>query len=50
MEKTLQIKDFLDFEKLFNKFKMEIIEKQVEGELVSEDLVQTFQKLYTTID
>ena len=50
MEKNLQIKDFLDFDKLFNKFKMEILEKQVEGKLVNEDLVQAFQKLYTTID
>ena len=50
MERTLQIKDFLDFDKLFNKFKMEILEKHAEGRLVSEELVQTFQKLYTTID
>ena len=39
MERTLQIKDFFDFDELFNKFKMEILEKQVKGKLVSEDLV-----------
>ena len=50
MEKSLQLKDFFDFDESFNKFKMEILEKQVEGKLVSEDLVKTFQNLYTTID
>ena len=29
---------------------MEILEKQVKGKLASEDLVKTFQKLYSTID
>jgi hypothetical protein len=50
MERTLQINDFFDFDELFNKLKMEILEKQVKGKLLSEDLVKTFQKLYSTID
>ena len=50
MERALQINDFFDFDELFNKLKMEILEKQVKGKLVSEDLVKTFQKLYSTID
>jgi len=45
MERTLQINDFLDFDKLFVKMKLEILEKQVEGKLVTEDLVQAFLKL-----
>ncbi len=31
MEKTLQVKDFLDFDKLFLKMKVEILEKHAEG-------------------
>jgi hypothetical protein len=50
MERILQINDFFDFEELFKNFKMEILEKQVKGKLASEDLVKTFQKLYSTID
>ncbi len=50
MERTLKIKDFLDFEKLFAKMKLEILEKHAEGKPLSEDLVQTFLKLYSTID
>jgi hypothetical protein len=50
MERTLQINDFFDFDELFNKLKMEILEKQVKGKLLSADLVKTFQKLYSTID
>ena len=46
----MQINDFFDFEELFKNFKMEILEKQVKGKLASEDLVKTFQKLYSTID
>ena len=50
MERILQINDFFDFEELFKNFKIEILEKQVKGKLASEDLVKTFQKLYSTID
>ena len=50
MESPLQIKDFLDFDKLFAKMKLDILEKHAEGRLLSEDLVQNFQKLYATID
>ena len=45
MESTLQIKDFLDFDKLFDKLKMEVLLKHAEGKSLSEDLVQTFLKL-----
>ena len=45
MERTLQIKDFLDFGKLYEKIKVGILEKYAEGNLLSEDLVQGFQKL-----
>jgi hypothetical protein len=38
MESTLQIKDFLDFDKLYNKFRIEILEKHAEGQPLSEDL------------
>jgi hypothetical protein len=38
MESTLQLKDFMDFNKLFKKFKMQILEKHAEGESLSEDL------------
>jgi hypothetical protein len=50
MEKTLKINDFFDFEELFKNFKMDILEKHAKGKLVSEDLIKTFQKLYSTID
>jgi hypothetical protein len=30
MESTLQIKDFMDFDKLYNKFKLEILEKHAD--------------------
>ena len=50
MEKTLEIKDFLDFGELFEKMKVEILEKYARGKLHSEDLVSNFQKLYSTID
>jgi hypothetical protein len=39
MERTLQIKDFLDFDKLFKNMKIEILEKHAEGKLINEDLV-----------
>jgi hypothetical protein len=45
MERTLQIKDFLEFDKLFKKMKIEILEKHAEGKPINEDLVQSFQKL-----
>ena len=50
MERTLQLKEFLDFDSLFTKMKLDILQKHAEGNSVSEDLVQTFLKLYTTID
>ena len=39
MERTLQIKDFLDFDKFFDKLKIEILLKHAEGNCLSEDLV-----------
>ena len=39
MERTLQIKDFLDFDKLFDKIKIEILLKHAEGKSINEDLV-----------
>jgi hypothetical protein len=41
----MQIKDFLDFDKLFVKMKLEILEKHAEGKSLTEDLVQAFLKL-----
>ena len=38
MESTLQIKDFMDFDKVYNKFKLEILEKHAETKPLSEDL------------
>jgi hypothetical protein len=46
----LEIKDFLDFGELFDKMKVEILEKYARGKLLSGELVQNFQKLYSTID
>ena len=31
MESSLEIKDFMDFDKLYNKFKMEILEKHADS-------------------
>ena len=39
MERTLQIKDFLDFDKHFEKTKVEILMKHAEGKPINEDLV-----------
>ena len=50
MERTLQLKDFIDFEENFEKMKAEIYSKNAKGKLVSEDFVQTFLKLQGTID
>ena len=50
MESILQIKDFLDFDKLYNKFKMEILEKHANNLPLSEDLAYIFQKLNTNIN
>ena len=38
MESTLEIKDFMDYDKLYNKFKMEILEKHADSLPLSEDL------------
>ena len=45
MAGPLQIKGFLDFDKLFVKMKLEILEKHAEGKSLAEDLVQIFLKL-----
>ena len=50
MERTLKLKDFIDFDEVYTKLKLEIYEKNAKGNLLSEDFVSTFQKLYTTID
>ena len=39
MESILQFKDLMDFDELYNKFKMEIFEKHAETKPLSEDLV-----------
>ena len=49
MESILQIKDFMDFDKLYNKFRIEILEKHAEGLPLSEDLAQIFQTLSKAI-
>ena len=49
MESTLQYKDYLDFDRLYKDFKIEILEKYSENKLLSEDLATIFQKLLTTI-
>jgi hypothetical protein len=38
MESTLKIKDFMDYDKVYNKFKLEILEKHADGLPLSEDL------------
>jgi hypothetical protein len=38
MESILQLKDLLDFDELYNKFKMEILEKHGETKPLGEDL------------
>jgi hypothetical protein len=50
MDKTLKLKDFIDFDEVYTKLKLDIYEKNAKGSLISEDFVSTFQKLYTTID
>ena len=42
MQSTLQIKDFLDFEDLFNEMSKEVSGKKVRDKLTSEDLVHAF--------
>ena len=39
MEALLQIKDFIDFDEFFTEMKSKIYEKQVKGQLSSENLV-----------
>jgi hypothetical protein len=39
MDRTLQLKDFIDFEENFEKMKAEIYSKNAKGKLVSEDFV-----------
>ena len=43
MESTLQYKDYLDFDRLYKDFKIEILEKHAESKLLSEDLATIFQ-------
>lgn len=50
MQSLLGFKDFLEFEDLFKNLKEEIFDKHVRGKPVSEDLVTTFEKLYTALD
>ena len=50
MDKTLKLKDFIDFDEVFVKFKSEIYEKSAKGTLISEDLVKTFEKLNLIIN
>ncbi len=50
MERALNIKDILDFDDIFNRLKMKILEKQVKGKLITVDFVSTFLMLNTTID
>ena len=38
MESTLKIKDFMDFDKLYNKYKMQIFEKHSDSKPVSDGL------------
>jgi hypothetical protein len=49
MESTLEIKDFLDFDKLYKDFKFDILEKHAESKPLSEDLARIFQNLFSTI-
>jgi hypothetical protein len=39
MDKTLKLKDFIDFDEVFTKLKSEIYKKNAKGSLVSEDFV-----------
>ena len=50
MQSLLGFKDFLEFEDLFKNLKEDIFDKHVRGKSVSEDLVTTFEKLYTALD
>jgi hypothetical protein len=45
MEKTLKLKDFIDFDEVFTKLKLDIYEKNAKGNLSSEDFVSTFLRL-----
>jgi hypothetical protein len=42
MESPLNIKDFLDFEDLFNELSKDVKNKKVREKLTNEDLVQGF--------
>ena len=42
MQSTLQIKDFLDFEDLFNELSKDVTNKKARDKLTSEDLVHAF--------
>ena len=42
MQSHLQIKDFLDFEDLFNELSKEINSKEARKKLTNEDLVKAF--------
>ena len=42
MQSTLQFKDFIDFEDLFNDLSKEINSKEARKKLTSEDLVKAF--------
>jgi hypothetical protein len=42
MESLLNIKDFLDFEDLFNDLSKDVKNKKVREKLTNEDLVQAF--------
>ena len=42
MESRLNIKDFLDFEDLFNELSKDVKNKKVRDKLANEDLVQVF--------
>ena len=42
MNTPLQMKDFIEFEDLFNEFSKDVKNKKVRDQLTSEDLVQDF--------
>jgi hypothetical protein len=42
MQSPLQIKDFLDFEDLFNEVSKEINSKEARRKLINDDLVKAF--------
>ena len=50
MLSPLQLKDILDFEDLFNRIKVDILNKHARRVSFSEELVSGFHKLYLTID